>query len=54
MARFEIEFSRRAARDYRKLPEHYKALVDVALSKLSKGLPTDMKPITHEEDSYGI
>lgn len=54
MGRFKVEFSKGAAKDYRRLPEDYKALVDLALLKLSEGLPTDIKPITGEKDSYRI
>jgi len=48
MARFEIEFSKSAAKDYKKLPKDYKALIDLVLSKLTKGIPTDITPIAGE------
>jgi mRNA interferase RelE/StbE len=54
VGRFEIEFSKKAAKDYKKLPKDYKVLVDLTLHKLSEGLPIDIKPITGEEDSYRI
>lgn len=54
MGRFEIEFSKNAAKDYLKLPKDYKALIDLALSKLSEGMPLDIKPITGEENTYRI
>ena len=54
MERFEIEFSRKAAKYYKKLPNNYKALVDLAFSRLSDGLPVDLKPITGEENTYRI
>lgn len=54
MERFEIEFSRRAAKNYKKLPLNYKMLVDLALSRLTEGLPLDLKPITGEENTFRI
>ena len=54
MARFEIEFSKSAAKDYRKLPKDYKVLIDLVLSKLTKGIPTDITPIAGEENTYRI
>ncbi len=54
MGKFKIEFSKKAAKDYQKLPKDYKALVDLALSKLSQGIPTDIKPIAGEKDTYRI
>ena len=54
MARFEIEFSKSAAKDYKKLPKDYKVLVDLILSKLTQGLPADIKPIAGEKDVYRI
>ena len=54
MGHFKIEFSKTAAKDYKKLPRDYKALIDLALQKLSDGIPVDIKPITRERDSYRI
>ena len=54
MARFEIEFSKGAAKDYKKLPKDYKVLIDLVLSKLTKGIPIDMKPIAGEDNIYRI
>lgn len=54
MGRFKIEFSREAARYYKRLPKDYKTLVDLALLKLSEGLPADIKPIIGEKDSFRI
>jgi len=54
MARFEIEFSKSAAKDYKKLPKDYKVLIDLVLSKLTKGIPSDIKPISGEENTYRI
>ena len=54
MGRSKIEFSRKAAKDYKRLPEDYKLLVDLALLKLSKGLPVDIKHIAGEVSAYRI
>lgn len=54
MARFEIEFSKSAAKDYKKLPKDYKVLIDLVLSKLTKGIPIDIKPVVGEENIYRI
>jgi mRNA interferase RelE/StbE len=54
MARFEIEFSKSAAKDYKKLPRDYKGLIDLVLSKLNQGVPVDIKPIAGEENIYRI
>lgn len=54
MARFEIEFSKSAAKDYKKLPKDYKVLIDLVLSKLTHGVPIDIKPIAGEENIYRI
>ncbi len=54
MARFKIEFSKSAAKDYKKLPKDYKVLIDLVLSKLTKGIPIDIKPIAGEENIYRI
>ena len=51
---YKIEFSRKAAKDYKRLPEDYKLLVDLALQKLSKGLPVDIKHIVGEVNTYRI
>jgi mRNA-degrading endonuclease RelE of RelBE toxin-antitoxin system len=42
VGRFEIEFSKKAAKDYKKLPKDYKVLVDLTLHKLSEGLPSKL------------
>ncbi|MBI4823832.1 MAG: type II toxin-antitoxin system RelE/ParE family toxin [Nitrospirae bacterium] len=54
MERYKIEFSKGAAKDYKRLPKDYKTLVDLALSKLNKDLPVDIKPVIGEEDTYRI
>ena len=54
MGRFEIEFSKKAVKDYKKLPKNYKSLVDLLLSKLTEGLPIDLKPVIGEKNTYRI
>ena len=54
MERLEIEFSKKAAKAYNKLPTDYKELVDSVLQKFTDGLPIDIKPITGEENIYRI
>jgi mRNA interferase RelE/StbE len=54
VGRFEIKFSREAARQYKKLPKEYKRLVDIAFSRLSEGLGLDLKPVAGEKDVYRI
>ena len=43
MERFEIEFSREASKQYKKLPKEYKSLVDVGLSRLPEDVELDPK-----------
>ena len=54
MERFEIEFSKSAAKEYKKLPKDYRVLIDLVLSKLTKGMPVDIKPVSGEENIYRI
>ncbi|MGA2669888.1 MAG: type II toxin-antitoxin system RelE/ParE family toxin [Dehalococcoidia bacterium] len=54
MGRFEIKFSRKAAKQYKKLPKEYKNLVDIVLFRLSGGLELDLKPVEGEKDVYRI
>jgi len=54
MAKFEIEFSRKAAKYYSKLPSNYKILINLALLKLAEELPVDLKPIIGVKDIYRI
>lgn len=54
MGRFEINFSREAAKQYKKLPKEYKSLVEIALFRLSEGLELDLKPVEGEKDVYRI
>ena len=54
MGRLEIEFSKQAAKQYRKLPKEYRRLIDIALFRLSQGLELDLKPIQGQDDVYRI
>jgi mRNA interferase RelE/StbE len=54
LGRFEIRFSREAAKQYKKLPKEYKSLVDIALLRLSGGLELDLEPVQGEKDVYRI
>jgi mRNA interferase RelE/StbE len=54
MGKYSVEFSKKATKNYAQLPEDYKSLIDLALSKLSEGLPVDIKPIIGEKDIYRI
>jgi len=50
----EVAFSREAARQYRRLPQGYKRLIDIALSRLSEGSGLDRRPVEGREDVYRI
>ena len=54
MGRFEIKFSKEAAKQYKRLPKQYKSLIDIALYKLSESLELDLKPIEGERDVYRV
>jgi mRNA interferase RelE/StbE len=54
LGKFEIKFSREAAKQYKKLPKEYKSLVEIALFRLSEGLELDLKPVEGEKDVYRI
>jgi mRNA interferase RelE/StbE len=54
LERFEIEFSREAARQYKKLPKEYRRLVEVVLFRLSQGSKLDLKPVQGSEDVFRI
>ena len=54
MGKFEIEFSKEAAKQYKKLPREYKSLLDVAFYKLFEGLELDLKPVEGEKDVYRV
>jgi len=52
MGKYKIEFSKNAAKDYKRLPQNYKTLIDLALIKISEGLPVDIKPIIGEREIH--
>jgi len=54
LGRLEIKFSKKAAKQYKKLPKEYKGLIDIALHRLSEGLELDLKPIEDERDVYRV
>ncbi|HLG33762.1 MAG TPA: type II toxin-antitoxin system RelE/ParE family toxin [Bacteroidia bacterium] len=54
MAGYQIEFSTRAAKEYKRLPQNIKTFVDVALTKLSEGGHLDIKPLKGERNTYRI
>ena len=54
MGRYKVEFSRRAAKDYKRLPRDYRVLVDLALTRLSEGLAVDVKPVIGERNVYRL
>jgi len=54
LGKFEVEFSREAAKQYRKLPKEYKSLVDIVLHKFSESLELDLKPVKGRKDIYRV
>jgi mRNA-degrading endonuclease RelE of RelBE toxin-antitoxin system len=52
LGKFEVEFSREAAKQYEKLPREYKSLVDIVLRRFSEGLELDLKPVKGQKDIY--
>ncbi len=54
MGKYKIEFSKKAAKDYSRLPENYKSLINLAFTKLSESIPVDIKPVVGEKDTYRI
>ena len=54
MGKFEIKFSKEAAKQYKKLPKEYKSLADFALYRLSEGLELDLKPLEGEKNVYRV
>ena len=54
MGKFEIKFSKEAAKQYKKLPQEYRSLVDTALYSLSEGLKLDLKPVEGQRDIYRV
>lgn len=54
MGKYKVEFSRNAAKDYKKLPKNYKVLIDLALSRLAEGFVADVKPVQGEKGIYRL
>jgi mRNA interferase RelE/StbE len=54
LERFEIEFSKEAARQYKKLPKEYRRLVEVVLIRLSEGSKLDLKLVQGQKGVYRI
>ena len=54
MGKFEVEFSKEAAKQYKKLPRGYKSLIDIVLHRFSEGLELDLKPVKGQKDIYRI
>jgi len=54
MAEMKIHFSKKAHKEYLKLPLVYKELLDKTLEKFQKGIPVDITSIKGEKDKYRI
>ena len=54
MGKFEVEFSREAAKQYKKLPREHKSLIDIVLRRFSEGLGLDLKPVKGQKDTYRV
>jgi mRNA interferase RelE/StbE len=54
VGRYEIRFSKKASKDYRKLPNEYKSLIDLVLSNVAKEMPADVKPVAGEDNTYRV
>ncbi len=54
MGRFEIEFSKKAARQYTRLPQDYKTLINSALKRLAQGQHDHLQPIKGETDVFRL
>lgn len=52
MEKLKIEFSKIAAKEYKRIPRDYQSLIDRALKKLTEGFPVDCKPIKGETDVF--
>jgi len=49
-----IKFARKAAKQYSRLPEDYKTLVDAALYRLMLGQHLHLKPVEGEENVFRV
>jgi mRNA interferase RelE/StbE len=54
LERYKIKFSKRASKDYKRLPKTYKALIDNELSKFVTHKTVDIKPVLGKENCYRI
>lgn len=54
MGKFEIEFSKKAARHYTGLPQDYKTLIDSALKRLERGRHDHLQPIKGQPDVFRL
>lgn len=54
MAQYEVVLSKKAAKEYAKLPIEYKNLVDKAFSRLEEGVPADIRSIVGETNIFRI
>jgi mRNA-degrading endonuclease RelE of RelBE toxin-antitoxin system len=54
MENLNIHFTKKAYKEYLKLPLNYKSLVDKTLSNLVKGNQIDIKMIKGEKDTFRI
>jgi len=51
---FTIVFAKKAAKQYSRLPDDYKTLVDAALYRLMQGQHQHFKPIEGEADVFRV
>ena len=49
-----IEFTKKAYKEYKRLPAGYKDLLDSLLGKFSEGIPVDIVPVKGERNIYRI
>ena len=54
MAEMNVHFTKKAYKEYLKLPLEYKELLDRTLDKFQKGNIVDLKPIKGEKDIFRI
>jgi mRNA interferase RelE/StbE len=50
----KVHFSKKAYKEYKKLPVQYKSLVDKTLKKYSDGNTLDLKPVQGGKNIYRI
>jgi mRNA interferase RelE/StbE len=54
MESFTITFAKKAAKQYSRLPDDYKTLVDAALYRLMQGQHLHLKPVEGEDDVFRV